>query len=251
MAARPTVLVLGGGSDIAAATVAALQRTHGDLRVVAAARDTDAAINGLAMAAPGVDLIGRRWDALDVAHHESFVNDVFDRYGPIDVVLCAVGQLGHHAGVSMAAADVDAMVRANFSGPAAALSAVARRMVRHGSGSIVVLSSVAGARARRSNYVYGSSKAGLDAFAQGLGDAVSKDGVDVIVVRPGFVRSKMTTGLDPAPFSRTPGEVASAVVSAIADGGSRIVWVPSHLGPLMGLMRVAPRSVWRRIAADR
>ena len=124
-------------------------------------------------------------------------------------------------------------------------------MVRHGSGTIVVLSSVAGARARRSNYVYGSSKAGLDAFAQGLGDAVSKDGVDVIVVRPGFVRSKMTTGLDPAPFSRTPNEVAAAVVEAVAAGGSRIVWVPSTLGPLMGLMRVTPRSIWRRIAADR
>jgi NAD(P)-dependent dehydrogenase (short-subunit alcohol dehydrogenase family) len=250
MSTRSTVLVLGGGSDIAAATVATMQRA-GQVRVIAAARDTDAAIGGLAMAAPGAELIGRRWDALDVAHHESFVNDVFDRYGPIDVVLCAVGQLGHHAGVSMAAVDVDAMVRANFSGPAAALSAVARRMVRHGSGTIVVLSSVAGARARRSNYVYGSSKAGLDAFAQGLGDAVSKDGVDVIVVRPGFVRSKMTTGLDPAPFSRTPNEVAAAVVEAVAAGGSRIVWVPSHLGPLMGLMRVTPRSVWRRIAADR
>lgn len=247
---RTRVLVLGGGSDIAAATVAAMQRS-GPVTVVAAARDTDAAVNGLAMAAPGAELVGRRWDALDVAHHEPFVNDVFDRYGPIDVVVCAVGRLGHHAGVTMGATDVDAMVRANFSGPAAALSAVARRMVRQGHGSIVVLSSVAGARARRSNYVYGSSKAGLDAFAQGLGDAVAKDGVDVIVVRPGFVRSKMTTGLEPAPFSRTPGEVATAVVDAIATGGSRIVWVPGTLGPLMGILRVAPRSVWRRIAADR
>jgi len=250
MTAGTRVLVLGGGSDIAAATVAALQK-RGPVTVIAAARGTDAAINALAMAAPGAELIGRRWDALDVAHHESFVHDVFDRYGPIDIVLCAVGQLGHHAGVSMAAVDVDAMVRANFSGPAAALSAVARRMVRQGRGSIVVLSSVAGTRARRSNYVYGSSKAGLDAFAQGLGDAVAGDGVDVIVVRPGFVRSKMTVGLGPAPFSRTPSEVASAVVDAVAAGGSRVVWVPSRLGPLMALMRMAPRSVWRRIAADR
>ena len=244
------VLVLGGGSDIAAATVAAMQR-RGPVTVIAAARDTDAAVNGLSAAAPNAELVGRRWDALDVSTHESFVNDVFDRYGPIDVVLCAVGRLGHHAGVSMSAADVDAMVRANFSGPAAALSSVARRMVRQGRGSIVVLSSVAGARARRSNYVYGSSKAGLDAFAQGLGDAVAPDGVDVIVVRPGFVRSKMTTGLDPAPFSRTPSQVGAAVVDAIDAGGSRIVWVPGTLGPLMGALRLAPRSVWRRVAADR
>ena len=244
-----TVLVLGGGSDIAAATVAALTR-RGNVTVIAAARDVDAAIAGLSMAAPDAHLVGRRWDALDVENHERFVGDVFDRHGPVDVVLCAVGRLGHHAGASMTAVEVDQMVRANFSGPAAALSAVARRMVRQRRGSIVVLSSVAGARARRSNFVYGSSKAGLDAFAQGLGDAVNDTGVEIVVVRPGFVRSKMTDGLTPAPLSRTPGEVATAIVSALGQG-SRIVWVPSTLGPLMGTLRLAPRNVWRRVAGDR
>lgn len=243
------ILVLGAGSDIAAATVAALAR-RGPLEVIAAARDVDAAVASLSMAAPGAQLVGRRWDATDVAHHAAFVQDVFDRHGPIDIVLCAVGILGHHAGVGMSALDVDVMVRANFAGPAAALSSVARRMVRQRRGAIVVLSSVAAARARRSNYVYGSSKAGLDAFAQGLGDAVAADGVEVIVVRPGFVRSKMTTGLKPAPFSRTPSEVAAAIVGSLGNGSS-IVWVPPLLGPLMGAMRSAPRPLWRRIAADR
>lgn len=245
-----TVLVLGGGSDIAAATVAAMQGPD-PLTVIAAARDADAAINALAMAAPGAELIGRRWDALDIEGHEAFVHDVFDRHGPIDVVLCAVGRLGHHAGLSMSPTDVDAMVRANFSGPAAALGAVARRMVRQRRGAIVVLSSVAGARARKSNFVYGSSKSGLDAFAQGLGDAVAGDGVDVIVVRPGFVRSKMTTGLEPAPFSRTPTEVGAAIADTIRRGGGGITWVPSHLGPMMGILRLAPQNVWRRVAGDR
>jgi len=244
------VLVLGGGSDIAAATIATLQRRE-QVTVIAAARDVDAAGKVLTMAAPGADLVGRRWDAVEVERHDRFVDDVFDRYGPIDLVLCAVGQLGHHAGVTMGPTEVDAMVRANFAGPAAALAAVARRLVRQRHGSIVVLSSVAGARARRSNYVYGSTKAGLDAFAQGLGDAVAADGVDVIVVRPGFVRSKMTIGLPPAPFSRTPGEVAASIVEAVDAGGSRVVWVPGTLGPLMAVMRATPRPLWRRIAADR
>ncbi|HNI34896.1 MAG TPA: SDR family NAD(P)-dependent oxidoreductase [Microthrixaceae bacterium] len=243
------VLVLGGGSDIAAATVATLQRRQ-PVTAIAAARDTDVAINGLSMAAPGAELIGRRWDALDINHHDSFINDVFDRHGAIDLVLCAVGRLGHHAGMAMTPADVDSMVRANFSGPAAALSSVGRRMAKQRRGSIVVLSSIAGARARKSNYVYGSAKAGLDSFAQGLGDALVGHGVEVIVVRPGFVRSKMTTGLDPAPFSRSPGEVASAVVESLG-GGSRIVWVPGHLGPMMSVLQLAPRSVWRRVAGDR
>ena len=250
------VLLLGAGSDIAVATVAALARQSTEpITVIAAARAVDEAVAALALAAPRAELVGRHWDALDVDCHSAFIGDVFDRYGPIDLVLCAVGRLGHHAGVSMGPADVDLMIRSNFSGPAAALAAVGTRMQRQRRGTIVVLSSVAAARARRSNYVYGSSKAGLDTFAQGLGDALAADGVRVIVVRPGFVRSKMTTGLDPAPFSRDPQTVAASIVGAIDStggaGAGQIVWVPRLLGPLMGTLRLAPRSIWRRIAGDR
>lgn len=244
------VLVLGGGSDIAAATVATWERS-GRITVIVAARDCDAAITAMAMAAPGAELIGRPWDALDVDGHASFIHDVFDRHGPIDVVLCAVGKLGHHAGLSMGPNDVDLMLRSNFSGPAAALSAVGERFAARGNGTIVVLSSVAGARARKSNFVYGSAKAGLDSFAQGMGDALAEHGVSVVIVRPGFVRSKMTTGLKAAPFSSDPHTVAAAIVEATASGRSRIVWVPPVLGVIMGALRIAPRSVWRRVAGNR
>ena len=88
-----------------------------------------------------------------------------------------------------------------------------QRLKQQGHGTIVALSSVAGERARRSNFVYGSSKAGMDAFLQGLGDSLVGTGVRVMVVRPGFVISKMTEGLDPAPLSTTPEAVADAIVS--------------------------------------
>ena len=246
------VLVVGGGSDIAAATVARLARIAGNgrLSVVLAARDVDAASATMSSVAPGVNVVARRWDATQVARHQAFIDDVFDRHGPFDLVLCAVGMLGHHAGRGVGPVEVDLMIRTNFSGPAAALSAVADRMAARRHGSIVVLSSIAGARARRSNYVYGSSKAGLDSFAQGLGDALVGTGVEVIVVRPGFVRSKMTDGLDPAPFSRRPGDVAEAVIGALG-GGSTIVWVPRTLGVIMGALRHAPRPLWQRVAGDR
>lgn len=243
------ILVLGGGSDIAAAVVGKFaDRNH--VSVVLAARDIDRATASLSLAAPRAEIIARRWDATEVDHHQAFIDDVFDRHGPIDVVLCAVGMLGHHAGLALDPVGVDVMIRTNFSGPAAALAAVGRRMEAAGRGSIVVLSSVAGARPRKSNYVYGSSKAGIDMFAQGLGDALAGTQVEVIVVRPGFVRSKMTDGLDPAPFSRRPGEVADAVVAAIGTG-TGIVWVPKLLGPMMGVLRNAPRPIWQRIAGDR
>ena len=150
----------------------------------------------------------------------------------------------------MGPVEVDEMVRTNFAGPAAALAAVGQRMQAQGRGTVLVLSSVAGARARKSNYVYGSTKSGLDAFAQGLGDALADTDVEVIVVRPGFVRSKMTEGLEPAPFSRTPNEVAAAVVAALGKGSGEL-WVPRLLGPMMAVLRNAPRPIWRRIAGER
>ena len=112
-----------------------------------------------------------RWDANEPETHRQLVHDAAATLGTIDVALCAVGMLGHHAGVTMTPSEVDEMIRTNLAGPAAALAAVADHLSAQGHGTIVVLSSVAGVRPRKSNYVYGATKAGLDAFALGLADA--------------------------------------------------------------------------------
>jgi len=123
-------------------------------------------------------------------------------------------------------------------------------MKPQGQGTVVVLSSVAGERARPSNFVYGSSKAGLDAFAQGLGDSVRDAGLRVMVVRPGFVTTKMTTGMEPAPLSTTPEAVADAVASGLASG-KELVWVPATLRVLFSAFRHLPRPLWRKVSAGR
>ena len=105
---------------------------------------------------------------------------------------------------------------------------------------------MAGVRARADNYVYGSTKAGLDAFAQGLGDAVHEDGVHVMVVRPGFVRTKMTAGLPEAPFATTPAAVAAAIESGLRRR-AHTVWAPAPLRPLMSLLRHVPRAIFRQL----
>ena len=84
------------------------------------------------------------------------------------------------------------------------LTHLAEILRAQGSGTLVVFSSVAGARVRRANYVYGSAKAGLDGFASGLADALHGSGVRLLLVRPGFVIGRMTEGMAPAPFSSTP-----------------------------------------------
>jgi decaprenylphospho-beta-D-erythro-pentofuranosid-2-ulose 2-reductase len=245
-----TAVVLGGGSDIAAA-ILDRARTVGLDHAVLAARDPSGAEARVRAAAPGLRTTAVHWDALDITGHAAAFDLAASALGTIDLVLCAAGMLGHHAGRSMGPEDVDLMVRTNFAGPAAALAVAADRLVAQGHGTIMVLSSVAAVRPRRSNYVYGSSKAGLDAFAQGLGDALAGTGVRCIVVRPGFVRSRMTTGLDPAPFSTDPATVARHAVDALAHPGRHTVFVPPALTPMFAALRAAPRPLWRRIAGDR
>src|SRR3954452_9196889 len=142
--------------------------------------------------------------------------------------------------------ELDEVLEVNFVGAASVMTAVAERMKQQGHGTIVLLSSVAGERVRKSNYVYGSSKAGVDGFAQGLGDSLAGTGVNVIIVRPGFVKTKMTADLDPAPLSTTPEAVAESIVRALARG-SGTVWVPGTFRAVMSVLRHVPRPLFRRL----
>jgi decaprenylphospho-beta-D-erythro-pentofuranosid-2-ulose 2-reductase len=111
---------------------------------------------------------------------------------------------------------------------------------------LVVLSSVAAQRARRSNYVYGASKAGLDAFAQGLQLVTHVDGVNVVIVRPGFVRTKMTAGMRPAPLSVSAEQVAAALLAGLRRGDDTI-WVPRALRPVMWVITLLPRKLMEKL----
>jgi decaprenylphospho-beta-D-erythro-pentofuranosid-2-ulose 2-reductase len=138
------------------------------------------------------------------------------------------------------------MMTVNFSWPAAALSAVAARLRLQGHGRIIVLSSVAGFRVRRSNFVYGSAKAGLDAFAAGLSEALRGTGVSVHIVRPGFVHTKMTRGRPAAPFAVRPEKVAADIIRGLKRGQT-VIWSPRILGLVFSALRLAPQALWRRL----
>jgi decaprenylphospho-beta-D-erythro-pentofuranosid-2-ulose 2-reductase len=172
---------------------------------------------------------------------------VFAAHGDIDLVISAFGILGNQDDFDadpVAAADA---VVVNFAGQVSALTAVAAAMKRQGHGDIVVMSSVAGERVRKDNAVYGATKAGLDGYAQGLGDRLAGTGVRVLVVRPGFVHTKMTDGMEPAPFSTTPDKVAADIVAGL-DRGATTVWSPGVLRYLFTVMRHLPRPVWRIVS---
>jgi decaprenylphospho-beta-D-erythro-pentofuranosid-2-ulose 2-reductase len=123
--------------------------------------------------------------------------------------------------------------------------AATRQLRRQGHGDLVVLSSVAGLRVRQSNLVYGSSKAGLDGFVQGLGDALAGSGVHVLIVRPGWVQSRMTLRPRPAPLDTTPSAVAATEAALI--NRKDVVWVPALLRPMFAILRLLPPQLWRRV----
>lgn len=240
-----SVLLLGGTSDIGLAVVRRLVARH-PARVVLAARPSprrDEAV--AALAGQGHDVTALDFDAEDVAAHPDVVGAAFAD-GDVDVAVVAFGVLGDQ---EQAWQDHEAAVRLLQVNTTAAVSVgvlLAGRMRAQGHGTVVALSSVAGERARRSNFVYGASKAGMDAFYTGLREALRPDGVRVVVVRPGFVRSAMTRGLDPAPLATDPDAVAALTVDAL-QRGRETVWAPGPLRWVMSALRHVPAPVFRRL----
>ena len=140
------------------------------------------------------------------------------------------------------------LVAVDYLGVVSCSLAAAARLRRQGHGLIIVLSSVAGQRPRRSNYVYGSAKAGLDFFARGLADAMRPYGVRVLIVRPGFVRTRMTARLRAPRFLAVgPEHVAADIVTAIARR-AEVVWSPGWVQLLAVAFRLLPGPLWRWVA---
>jgi decaprenylphospho-beta-D-erythro-pentofuranosid-2-ulose 2-reductase len=249
-----SLLVLGGASDLGAAIAERLV-ADGCRSVVLAGRRPDAMtpVADRLRAAGATSVAVIEWDALDVASHAKVVDTAvaaLPHGTDLDGVLLAAGVLGDQAGFDADPALAADAVTANFGGAASTLLHVADHLRSQGHGTVIVLTSVAGERVRKANFVYGATKAGLDAFAQGLSDALVDDGVRVLIVRPGWVRTRMTEGMDPAPFSTTPEKVADGVARALARG-SDVVWVPGVLRIVFSAFRHLPRPLWRKVAATR
>ena len=236
-----TILVLGGGSDIAAAIVRELVSPALQTVILACRRPDDVDITAFG---DGFSVVAVPFDATHHAGHRGFIADIVADHGDLDIVIQAFGQLGVDAADDPVAAAE--LIEVNFAGAASSGLAVAEQLREQGHGTLVVLSSVAGVRTRASNFVYGSTKAGLDAFATGLDQRLHGTGARVMTVRPGFVRTSMTTGMDEAPFTVDADAVAKAVAGGLKRG-SAVVWAPAVLQGVFGVLRLAPGFVWRKL----
>ena len=240
------VLLLGGRSEIGVAIVRKLLSPSARVVTLACRRPDEATELTRSLSRTGLSVEAVSFDAADTAGHQGFLADVVARHGDIDVAILAFGVLGDQQNFDEDPQSAVSAVHTNYTASVSAALCLASQFRQQGHGKLIVLSSVAGERVRKANFVYGSSKAGLDAFCQGLTDSLEGSGASVLIVRPGFVHSAMTAGLKPAPFSTTPEVVANLTVKAL-NAGQRMVWTPGILRWLFMVLRHLPGPLWRRL----
>lgn len=247
VSATRRVLLLGGTSEIGLAIV---RRLAVDGPVVPVLLGRDEA--GLRAAAASLESVGVGpcevlvADADDLGAHGPTLDTAFAGPGGIDIAVLAVGVLGGQEGLQTPHDEALDVLRVNVVGAGSLLLHALRRLEAQGRGALIVLSSVAAERPRASNAVYGAAKSALDALGQGLADATAGSGVRVLTVRPGFVTTRMTAGLDPAPLSTTPQAVAEATIAALG-GRAHTIWVPGTLRWMFMILRHLPRPIFRRL----
>lgn len=242
-----SIVLFGGTSEIGLAVLRKLVRP-GVTRLVLVSRNVDAAnksIQDVIGDHPEIDLHHVAYDASNAESCEHAVSEVVSRAGDIDLAVIAQGVLSSDDPWTDPSSVVP-MANVNFTSAMVLMYALARRFKMQGYGKMVLLSSVAGERVRRSNAAYGATKAGIDGFAQALDHDLEGSGASIMIVRPGFVETKMTAGLEKVPFSTTADQVAEAVERGLRSG-SRVVHTPGVLRWIFMIFRHLPTPIWRRL----
>ena len=238
-----SILILGAASDIARAC--AHRYAQDGYAVQLAARDA-AALEGDAQdirLRHGVDVTCHAFDVLDT---DGFAGFIAGLPNLPDTVLCAVGFMGDQSASEGDPNAATIVMRSNFEGPALILGLLAQQFVTRKHGVIIGISSVAGDRGRASNYVYGSAKAGFTAFLSGLRNRLSRSGVQVITVKPGFVATRMTEGMDLNPrLTAQPEAVAEAIRRAEVKRRD-VIYVKGVWRLVMAIIRALPEWAFKK-----
>ncbi|HZQ43794.1 MAG TPA: SDR family oxidoreductase [Acidobacteriaceae bacterium] len=240
------ILVLGATSGIAEACIRLwagrgdhlflVARNAGRLAAVAA----DAGTRGAAFVETAVADLDR------TEHHGDLLAHAINALGGLDVAYLALGVLGEQPKAERNFHDAAQIIHTNYMAPVSLLTWLASYCAQRHAGTIAVLSSVAGERGRKSNYVYGSSKAGLTAFVDGLRNRIDREGVRVITIKPGPVKTSMTQGMKGQERFADVDKVAVSIVKSI-DRGNDIVYVPGQWRLIMAVIRAIPERVFKKL----
>ncbi|MDH5492111.1 MAG: SDR family NAD(P)-dependent oxidoreductase, partial [Myxococcales bacterium] len=166
--------------------------------------------------------------------------------GRIDTLIITAGLFAKQSTLEEDPLLAERLLRVNFSNTVLLCELARKRLLQAGGGTLCVFSSVAGDRGRKPVVIYGASKAGLSRYLEGLDHKFRAEGLRVVTVKPGFVKTSMTEGLDPPPFSGDPEQVASLVLRGI-DRGQAVIYAPAPWRLVMAVIRHLPRSIMRRV----
>jgi decaprenylphospho-beta-D-erythro-pentofuranosid-2-ulose 2-reductase len=240
------VLILGATSAMARGTAAAFAARGNTLYM--AGRDSEELQRLAADLAVRYRVIVKQGvvDMADIASHSVFVDEVVNELEGLDGVVLAAGFMANQAEAAADFGLVEQMVRVNYLGAVSLLDQCAKRMERSGAGFIVGISSVAGDRGRQSNYYYGSSKAGLTAYLSGLRNRLARSGVHVLTVKPGFVDTAMTYGLEGMFLVASPERVGQSIVNAV-EKRKNTVYLPWFWRYIMLIIRHIPEFIFKRL----
>jgi decaprenylphospho-beta-D-erythro-pentofuranosid-2-ulose 2-reductase len=242
-----TILLLGGTSEIGLAICERyLQNAHARIVLAAMPSDPgrDAAVAQIkAAGARSVELID--FEATDPDTHPKMIDQAFAN-GDVDVAIVAFGILGDAEELWQNQRKAVLAAEINYTAAVSVGVLLGEKMRAQGFGQIIAMSSAAGERVRRSNFVYGSTKAGLDGFYLGLGEALREHGVRVLVIRPGQVRTRMSAHVKEAPLTVDKEYVANLAVTAAAKG-KELVWAPAAFRYVMMVLRHVPRPIFRKL----
>lgn len=238
------ILVLGATSDIAKATAHEFARRGYGIQLAARNSEKLEVIAKDLEVRYHLPVSCHAFDALDYESHRDFWRKLPQRP---DLTLCAFGYLGNQEKGQTDWQEARQIMEANYTGAVSILNIVAQAYEEQGYGTIIGISSVAGERGRASNYLYGSAKAGFTAYLSGLRNRLYKKGVHVLTVKPGFVRTKMTEGLDlPGPLTAEPEQVAKAIYKG-ARAKKDVVYTLAMWQLIMQNIRLIPESVFKKM----
>ena len=244
-ATADSVLILGATSDIGRALAHEYAAAGATLRLAARDADRLARERDDLGARHGVAVGIHAFDVLDQGDHERLLAELDPLPGTI---VCVVGLMEPQAVLEADPERAERVLQTNFNAPALLLGRIANACRARGSGTIVGVSSVAGDRGRATNYVYGAAKAGFSAWLSGLRNRLQGSGVHVMTVKPGFVRTRMTEGMDlPGALTASPEEIARAIRRA-ASARRDVLYHRRVWRLIMWIIRAIPEPVFKRLS---
>jgi decaprenylphospho-beta-D-erythro-pentofuranosid-2-ulose 2-reductase len=240
------VLVLGATSGIAEACIRLWADRGDSLYLVGRSADKLAVVaaDARTRGASQVDIAVANLD--ETASHPEMLAHAINSLGGLDIAFLALGVLGEQVEAERNFSAATQILHTNFTAPVSLLTWLANHMAQRHAGTLAVLSSVAGERGRKSNYVYGSSKAGLTAFVDGLRNRIDREGVHVMTIKPGPVKTSMTEGMKGSAKFADVDAVAATLVKAI-DKGTDVVYVPGIWRIIMGVIRMVPERIFKKL----